>query len=599
MNSSVGRWFSGDKTTDRQTVFNGGISRRLILPIPIALLLAILFIWFIVPSMIADNARIEAVRAGEQIVQQFKTIRAYYTKNIVKKVLADGNVKPAIDHKDDPKAIPLPATFIHDLSALLAKSDTSINLYSQYPFPGRSGRQLDAFQTEAWTFLTENPDSVFSRQETRNGQEIVRVAVADRMAAQGCVNCHNSHPQTPKNDWKLGDVRGILEINTGIAGALANGQAVSNKLMIGALVLGFLMTLVAVFGARTVTRPLTSMVDAMKRLANGDNNVDIPECKSNDEIKAIAGAVEIFKARAIERDRLEAEQRQADDQRTSRVKLIESLTSEFDDNVGRALREFATTSQDMKGNAEEMSCDAETTVSQAGQITERAAEASSSSQAVASAAEQLSNSINEITGQVVQCSKIAQIANDRAENSDGQIKGLAAAGERIGQVVELINDIAEKTNLLALNATIEAARAGDAGKGFAVVASEVKSLAGQTAKATDEIGEQVGQIQNATSSAVEAIGEIGDTIRQMSEITSGIASAVEEQGSATRDIAVNVTRAADAAQTVNTEAESVKDAAERTNSASTRVLTASDKLTDQLESLRADIDQFLERVKAA
>jgi len=581
------------------SIFSGGIARRLILPIPLAFLAAIVGIWLIVPNMIADNATSEAIRTSGQIVNQFKTIRAYYTKNVVKKVLANGPIKPAIDHKGNANAIPLPATFIHDVSALLAKNDTSINLYSKYPFPNRSSRTLDDFQKEAWAYLTANPDGVFSRRESTNGNEVVRVAISDRMSAQGCVNCHNAHPQTPKNDWKLGDVRGILEINSGIGAQLANGQSISNQLMIGALLIGIIMTLISFFGTRTVTGPLTTMVTAMKRLADGDTEVEIPESKSRDEIRAISEAVAIFKTQAIERTQLENERRESDEQRAKRVQAIENLTTDFDSSVSHSLNAFATTSEEMKGNAENMTTVAEATADQADQITERASEASTSSQAVASAAEELSNSIDEIARQVSQCSEIAQDANDRAESSDGQIKSLASAADRIGQVVELINEIADKTNLLALNATIEAARAGDAGKGFAVVASEVKSLAGQTAKATEEIGEQVGQIQGATGAAVEAIGEIGDTIRQMSEITSTIASAVEEQGAATQEIAHNITRAADAAQTVNKDAENVKNAADRTNQVSTEVAGATADLNTQLDNLRGQIDAFLTEVKAA
>ena len=153
--------------------------------------------------MISDNARKEAIHAASETVGQFKALRKYYVQNIIKKVLADGNLKPSINHAKEKKSIPLPATMIHDLSAALSKRDTTVKLYSAYPFPNRKDRKLDPFQTEAWEFINANPDKIFSQQATINGKEIVRVAIADKMVAQGCVNCHNGHPDTPKTGWKL------------------------------------------------------------------------------------------------------------------------------------------------------------------------------------------------------------------------------------------------------------------------------------------------------------------------------------------------------------------------------------------------------------
>ena len=167
---------------------------KLILPVPIGLSIAVAAIWLLLPSVIADNIRNDAVRSAQQIAGQFKTIRGYYTKNVIKKVIAEGTIKPSFNHETEAGTIPLPATFIHDMSALLSEEDTSINLYSAFPFPVRGDRTLDDFQQQAWDFLRGNPDDVYVQQEQREGREIVRVAVADRMVAAACVGCHNSHP---------------------------------------------------------------------------------------------------------------------------------------------------------------------------------------------------------------------------------------------------------------------------------------------------------------------------------------------------------------------------------------------------------------------
>lgn len=168
---------------------------RLIVPILLAVIVAIGSIWIVVPRVVAANSTKEAIRASLQTAAQFKTLRAYYTEQIVNKVMKDGHLKTAADHKADDKAIPVPATLILDLSELLARNDTSIALYSKFPFPNRKDRKLDDFQEQAWNVLTADKDATFSRNEVRDGKNIVRVAVADTMVAQACVNCHNSNPQ--------------------------------------------------------------------------------------------------------------------------------------------------------------------------------------------------------------------------------------------------------------------------------------------------------------------------------------------------------------------------------------------------------------------
>jgi methyl-accepting chemotaxis protein len=218
---------------------------------------------------------------------------------------------------------------------------------------------------------------------------------------------------------------------------------------------------------------------------------------------------------------------------------------------------------------------------------------------VATAAEELSVSVLEIGRQVEQSSNIADHAVVEADRTNTTVEGLSRTAQRIGEVVQLIETIAGQTNLLALNATIEAARAGDAGKGFAVVASEVKSLASQTAKATEEIRAQISEIQGATGQTVEAIRSIGTTIRQMSEIATTIASAVEEQGAATREIASNVHQAAQGTGDIASNIEGVSHAAGETGAAASQVLSSAGELARQSETLRRDVDDFLANVRAA
>src|SRR5215468_510893 len=164
---------------------------QMIGPIPLMVIAAIGAAWFMVPRKVAESASDQAVLAGRSIATQFKTLREYYTENVVDKILSEGTFRASSDHKNDARAIPLPATMILDLSATLEKQNTAISLYSKFPFPNRENRLLDSFQQEAWDFLTRNPQDTYSRQEMLGGQQVVRVAVADVMG-QACVNCHNT-----------------------------------------------------------------------------------------------------------------------------------------------------------------------------------------------------------------------------------------------------------------------------------------------------------------------------------------------------------------------------------------------------------------------
>ena len=261
---------------------------QMIGPIPLMVIAAIAAIWFIVPRKIADNATDQAVLAGRSIATQFKTLREYYTENVVDKIVTEGTFKVLSDHKGDAKAIPLPATMILDLSAMLAKQNTAISLYSKFPFPNRENRLLNSFQQEAWDFLTRNPQETYSRPEILDGKQVVRVAVADVMAVQACVDCHNSIAGSPKKDWKLGDVRGVLEITSIIDAELANGAALSRHIIGGAILVGLGLLGIALLVAGSVTRPIEALIGAMQKVAAGNFETVFPGLGRKDEIGRLA-----------------------------------------------------------------------------------------------------------------------------------------------------------------------------------------------------------------------------------------------------------------------------------------------------------------------
>jgi methyl-accepting chemotaxis protein len=378
---------------------------------------------------------------------------------------------------------------------------------------------------------------------------------------------------------------------------LISGTTLTQEILAGlGLLLG--LALAYVIG-RSIVGPVVGMTGAMTKLAGGDKSVAIPAQDATDEIGDMAKAVDVFKQNMIRADQLADEQRAEQEKKAQRQTAIEGYIATFESGVRGSLDTLASAATEMRATSQSMSATAEETSAQATTVAAAAEQASANVQTVATATEELSSSVSEIGRQVSESTKIAGKAVDEATRTNVTVQGLSSAAQKIGDVVKLISDIASQTNLLALNATIEAARAGDAGKGFAVVASEVKSLANQTAKATEEISAQVAAMQGATNEAVAAIQSIGGTIGSINEIATTIASAVEEQGAATQEIARNVQEAAQGTGQVSSNIVGVNQAAAETGAASSQVLASAEELGRQAETLRGDVDNFLAKIRAA
>jgi methyl-accepting chemotaxis protein len=371
---------------------------------------------------------------------------------------------------------------------------------------------------------------------------------------------------------------------------------------LGLVSLGLMIVVggIAVLTGRSITGAMGRLKQRMTSLAHGDLTVELVEAARGDEIGEMAQAVQVFKDNAIAVKQLETEQAalKAQAERDKQLALHQ-LADAFEARVGSIVAALSKAAVEMQGTARTMSAASGGAQEKAQAVASGADQASANVQTVAAAAEELAASIDEIGRQVTAASATAQRAADQSQDTNATIASLADAARKIGEVIKLINDIASQTNLLALNATIEAARAGDAGKGFAVVASEVKSLANQTARATEDIRGQVAAIQGETDSAVAAIRSISTTILEVNEISASIAAAVEEQSAATREITRNVQQAATGTENVSRHISGVSEAADHAGSAATQVLSAANDLAGQSASLRGEVDRFLSTIRAA
>ncbi|MCG8490335.1 MAG: methyl-accepting chemotaxis protein [Sneathiellales bacterium] len=420
----------------------------------------------------------------------------------------------------------------------------------------------------------------------------------------------------------------LLEIERFTEHALLTAES-HEKSALSLLIALFVISLAAgsilsFFLIRSIVKPLSLMVGSMNKLADGDLTVHVSGQNLKDEIGDLARAVQHFKetglenkrlAKTAEKERVKAEiekekhqLREAEEKAKHEREMTEkieaekqiymnNITAEFEERFGSGVSSVSSAATQMLSSANTLSHTADETNTKSVAVASASDQASGKVQTVASAAEELSASISEITRQVKESTSMTASAVSATKDSHDAVQGLVTSAKAIGEVVNLITDIAEQTNLLALNATIEAARAGEAGKGFAVVAAEVKNLASQTAKATEQISDQINSIQNASETAATSIEGIGETIDRVDAIAAAIKSAVEEQSEATQEIARSVEMASASTQEVNGNIAMVSEAAAETGTVAKEIRDVAELLTKQSASLKDEVGSFLEQLR--
>lgn len=457
---------------------------QLFLPLIVLFVVVLVLLSLWLPNLAEKNVRDAAIVSAERTVQQFKTLRSYYTKSIVKKVIAGSDLRPTVNPGDKPNEFPLPATMIHELSAELAKQGVNVSLYSGFPFPNRKNRELDSFQQGAWDSLQADPTRRVDGIETIGGESFVRVAVADTMVSEGCVNCHNSHPDTPKKGWKIGDVRGILEVKLPIGQQLAANSQMSFTIL-GVVALTLLVaTLFAkwIYTIR-IKKRFKAFSSTIEALNDGDLTRRLNE-HGNDELSDVATLTNGFIAHLRELIggiiSSSSEVNNSVDTMANTMTENHKLTEKQREQIGL----MSSGMSDMAHSIEQSTRCSETVVEKVSDINEKGRICVNESQTMHNGMQKLQE-----VSQTVQVS----------------VGGLSENSKAIGDVLDVIQGIAEQTNLLALNAAIEAARAGEQGRGFAVVADEVRTLAGRTQQSTEEIRKTIEELQKGTDAVVSAV----------------------------------------------------------------------------------------------
>ena len=569
----------------------------LIWPIPILVSVIGLALFLQLEHFVERKAVDDVMREDAGHLQALKRIRSFYNESVVRKITGTGELKTASDFRQRDKTVPYPATFLHEIAALANDGAHKFSLVSPYPFDNRKDRHLTAWEAEAWNYLQKNPEARFNKDIVIDGRDFVYVAVADTLAAQTCVDCHNSHPESTKRDWKLGDVRAVFGSTIPLDEIAARMRDIRNWIFI-TLGTGFaLATTAYLLLVRMARRRLMSAVNVLRKVVTGAST-EVPANRVRDiETAEIYNAAHAFieaqqQRMALERERLDG----ARDKEASAQTITVSANA-FHASTAKTMVRLNALSEGLIGKA--LALDgAASTLSKRTMIAEAASSVTADEVATArTAANSLFQSISTMTTSSSQAMDVARNAAAETGRTQETMQALLDTTARVGRVIEAIHAIATQTNLLALNATIEAARAGDAGRGFSVVAQEVKSLANETARATEQISREIAAISDACNDVSSSFNQVTNIVDEMGRIVGSVSAAASGQSRWVDTILSNVNRVVVASDQGVSAVLDVGSATRDVEAVAKELRDLSQDVADDTSALDQDVKTFLHTVQ--